>query len=203
MTRRIAQRIVACAVALVMAACASPPARFYALRATAPPGAAAPELSVVVDPVAVPAAVDRPQIVVSAGSQRLELEDYARWAAPLQDGIGEALVANLIALLGTPRVALLGQASSAIPDYRVRVVVLTFAAAPGESVDFDAVYTVRRTRDDESRSGRTRFHGRLNADGYDAVVGRFGDAVAELGGDIVRTILTLRAPARGAGTPPR
>ena len=89
MRRRTAGREVsmgvrtACAIAGVLAlfgaGCASPDSRFYTLSAAPAPGAAPSTLSVVVGPVSVPAAVDRPQIVVTVGPNQVRLDEFNRW----------------------------------------------------------------------------------------------------------------------------
>mgnify|MGYP000897053156 CR=1 FL=1 len=92
------------ALSLALAGCASPPARFYALAVTAVPDPASASLSdvVAVDSVAVPAAVDRPQFVVHKGANRVSVDEFNRWAAPLSSSIARTLADDLAILLGTP-----------------------------------------------------------------------------------------------------
>ena len=68
------------------------------------PAATSSNLSVVVGPVSVPAVVDRPQIVVNTGPNQVRLEEFNRWASPLQNNIARVVADNLVAMLGTPRV---------------------------------------------------------------------------------------------------
>ena len=68
-----------------------------------------PNVSVAVGPVSVPAAVDRPQIVVSTGPNQVRLDEFNRWASPLQNNIARVVAENLVAMLGTPRVTLFPQ----------------------------------------------------------------------------------------------
>src|SRR5262245_60676473 len=95
-------------VSLIVAlagACASPASRFYTLSAAASaPTTTTSNLSVVVGPVSVPAVVDRPQIVVTTGPNQVRLEEFNRWASPLQNSIARVVAENLVAMLGTPRV---------------------------------------------------------------------------------------------------
>ena len=79
MMPRIVSSAALCAIAVLVAACASAPtSRFYTLSRTATPGAAPATFSVVVGPVAIPAVVDLPQIVVSTGPNQVTLEDLRR-----------------------------------------------------------------------------------------------------------------------------
>ena len=68
-----------------MAGCGStPPSHFYTLSATAKPAALSSSVSVSVGPVAVPAVVDRPEIVVRTGPNEVWLDEFNRWASPLR-----------------------------------------------------------------------------------------------------------------------
>ena len=144
-----------CALVLVVAGCASPALHFYTLSAATAPTAASSDLSVVVGPVSVPAAIDRPQIVVTTGPNQIWLDEFNRWASPLQSNIASAVVENLIALLGTPRVSLYSQTVSVDADYRAAIEVQRFESALGAAATLDAVWTVRRAKDGKSQTGRT------------------------------------------------
>ena len=126
MMGRLAALAIVCMLAALAAGCASSPSRFYTLSATATPSAASSKLSVAVGPVSVPAAVDRPQIVVSTSANQVTLDDFNRWASPLQDNLARVVAENLVALLGTPRVTLFPQALNANVDYRVQIEIRNF-----------------------------------------------------------------------------
>jgi uncharacterized lipoprotein YmbA len=117
--RRIASIVTLCAVAALAAGCASPPSYFYTLSAAAAPAAtpaAAAKLSVVVGPVSIPAIVDLPQIVVSTGPNQVSIDEYNRWASPLQNNISRVVAENLVAMLGTTRVSQFQQSLIADAD---------------------------------------------------------------------------------------
>src|SRR5215831_6298050 len=131
---RLLRAVVMSAVlAILGAGCSStPPAHFYTLSPTSTPAATSSELSVAVGPVAVPASVDRPQIVVSLGPNSVWLDEFNRWAAPLQDDIARVVAENLVAMLGTPRVARASQVVSARFGYRAVIDVESFGSGPGD-----------------------------------------------------------------------
>ena len=104
--RRLAALALGCALVLLAAGCSSPPAKFYTLSADAPPASMTSKLTIVVGPVAVPSVIDRPQIVVTSGANQVSVDEYSRWASPVQDNIARVVAENLVALLGTPRVTL-------------------------------------------------------------------------------------------------
>jgi hypothetical protein len=189
--RRLAALAIPWAAALLTAACASPPSRFYTLSATPAPVAAPSTLSVAVGPVTVPAAVDRPQIVVSMGPNQVRLDEFNRWAAPLQSTIGRVVAENLVALLGTPRVATSAQTLGVEPDYRVAIEVQSFDSAPGQAATFDAVWTVRRAKGAKAQTGRTTVREPAPEAGYDALAAAHSRAVARLSRDVADAVRTL------------
>ncbi len=137
----------------------TPPARFYTLGAVPGPAAGPSELSVAVGPVTVPAAVERPQIVVSTGPNQVRLDEFNQWAAPLSNNIARVVAENLVAMLGTPRVTISPQTLSAGVDYRAVIEVQRFDSALGEAATMDAVWTVTRTRDGKGRRAHDRARG--------------------------------------------
>ena len=104
--------------AVLLAGCASPPSRFYTLSGPPSPGASASQAGVAValEPVVIPAVVDRPEIVVTVGENEVWLDEFNRWASPLADAIALATAENLAAALATQRVTLLGQTAGASAD---------------------------------------------------------------------------------------
>lgn len=181
-----------CAALVFASGCAStPPSRFYTLSAVAVPAAAPSNVSVAVGPVSVPADVDRPQFVVSAGPNQVRLDEFNRWASPLQNGISRVVAENLVMLLGTPRVTLFPQTLSADADYRAAIEVQSFASAPGEAAMLDAVWTVRRMKDGKTATGRTTVREPVQEKGFDALAAAHSRAVGRLSQDIAGAVRAL------------
>ena len=184
----------ACACIAVVSGCASsPPARFYTLNAAPAPAATPSELSVSVGPVSVPAVVDRPQFVVTTGANQVALDDFNQWAAPLQNNIARVVAENLVAMLGTPRVTLTSQSMGADAEYRSVIDVQRFESMPGEAANLDAVWTVRRSRDGASRTGRTTVREPSPETGYAALAAAHSRAIARLSQDIAGAVRALAA----------
>jgi uncharacterized lipoprotein YmbA len=143
-------------VAVAAAGCgASAPARFYTLHSTATAESApAAGYAVMVGPVSVPASVDRPQFVVQVAPNRVDIDEFNRWAAPLADGIAHAVAGDLAALLGTAEVATAPLANFD-PAYRVTIDVQRFDSVPGEAALVEAVWVVRKTAGGATRPGHT------------------------------------------------
>ena len=193
MRRRVALGVLTASV--LAAGCSTPPPlKFYTLAptatSTAPPTSS---IIVAVGPVTVPSEVDRPEFVVSTGPNSVRLDDFNRWAAPLQDGLTRAIAENLVVILGTPRVVRFPQTLATEPDYRVAVEVRTFESTPGTSAALDAVWTVRRTKDGKSQTGRTSAREAVVESGYDALAAAHSRAVARLSDDIARAMQALQA----------
>ena len=176
----------------VAAGCGSAPAsRFYTLSAGAAPAATSSNLSVVVGPVSVPAVVDRPQIVVTTGPNQVRLEEFNRWASPLQNNISRVVAENLVAMLGTPRVTLSPQTLSADADYRAAIEVQSFESVPGDVAVLDALWTVRRTTDGKSETGRTTAREAMQEKSYEALAAAHSRALARLSRDIADAVRAL------------
>jgi uncharacterized lipoprotein YmbA len=186
------------ALAALLAGCSStPPARFYSL--TAAPGAAGTpsELSVAVGPVSIPAAVDRPQIVVTTGPNQAWLDEFNQWVSPLQDNIARVVAENLVAMLGTPRVTVSPQTLSAGVDYRVVIEVQRFDSAPGVAATVDAVWTVTRARDGKAQTGRTTVREATTAPGYEGLAAAHSRVVTRMSREVADAVLVLdRASGR-------
>jgi uncharacterized lipoprotein YmbA len=177
------------------AGCASPPSRFYTLSSasTAPVLAPLSALSLAVGPVSVPAAVDRPEIVVSTGANQVQLDEFNRWASPLQDEISRVVTENLVTMLGTGQVIQSPPSLSENATYRVSIEVQRFESAPGKHVRLDAVWTLRRKRDGKSTTGRTSVQEEVSEPDYGALAAAHSRAVARLSRDIADEVRALES----------
>jgi uncharacterized lipoprotein YmbA len=175
---------------VLAAGCASPASRFYTLSATTTPAAASSDVSVAVGPVSVPVVVDRPEIVVTTSPNQVRLEEFNRWASPLQNNIARVVAENLVAMLGTPRVTL-SQSLSADADYRAAIEVQRFESTPGEAATLDAVWTVIRAKDGKSQTGRTNVREVTQGNGYDALAAAHSRALARLSQNIADAVRAI------------
>jgi uncharacterized lipoprotein YmbA len=197
MMRSRAVLAILCAVAALVAGCGtSPPARFYTLTASTAPAAAPSNLFIAVGPVTIPAVVDRPEIVVNVGQNELRMDEFNRWAAPLQDSLARTIAENLVVMLGTPRVILFPQQLATDPEYRVAVEVRTFESAPGTAIGLDAVWTLRRAKDGKTETGRTSVRESVPDGSYEALAAAHSRAVARLSQDIADAVRAMpRVPS--------
>ena len=176
------------ALAAVLPGCGTSASRFYRLDTTAAPNnASAVQTAVMVGPVSVPAAVDRPEFVVQVAPNRVEVEEFDRWAAPLDDSIARAVAGDLSVLLATPDVATAPLADFN-PAYNVTINVQRFESLKGDAAVVDALWAVRRAAGGKTRSGRTIAREAVQGEGFDALAAAHSRAIAKLSSDIAAAI---------------
>ncbi|WP_321792612.1 PqiC family protein [Burkholderia pyrrocinia] len=192
--------------ALALAACSSPPARFYTLS---PADAAAPVRTAPANPaflievpsVGVPEQVAKNQLVVQKNAAQVDVLEQERWASPPADEIRRALSDDLAAQLGTIDVANSAYPPG-VPVYRVSVNVQRFESWPGKRAAIDAVWSVRSLGTQAVMTCRTSVAEPV-ADGYDALVAghrRALDAIATQAAAGVRALAARRGTAPAAGS---
>ena len=187
------RRVLAAWLCVVAAsACASAPSRFYTLRSTAVAGGdELRDVSVLVGPVTVPASVDRPELVVQASPNRVVLEEFDRWAGPLDESIARTVAGDLAALLGTSRVAA-GPLANFAPAYRVTIDVQRFDSVPGVAAVVEAVWVVHEMAGGgRTRTGQTTAREAVAGAELEALVAAHSRALAVLSSDVAAAIRAL------------
>jgi len=188
MARRIAQLISIALAAVVAVGCSTAPSKFYSLSSTAAADGTPPTaVAVMVGPVTIPASVDQPEFVVQVAANRVQVDEFNRWVAPLGDAIARTVAGDLVVLLGTPEVAS-NQLANFVPDYRVTIDVQRFESVPGNAATLEAVWTVRKTVGGEIRSGRTVAREPVQGQSYDALAAAHSQALAQMSTDIATAI---------------
>jgi uncharacterized lipoprotein YmbA len=177
---------------------ASAPARFYSLDSIATPdGPPLTRVAVMVGPVTVPAAVDQPEFVVQVAPNRLEVDEFNRWVAPLSDIIARSIAGDLAQQLGTPDVATAPFASFAA-NYSVTIDVLRFDSIRGQAAVVEAVWAVHGTGGG-ARTGHSFAREAVQGDGFDALAAAHSRALSIVSADIataIRSDLSNKAPGR-------
>ena len=190
MASRITHLVSIAFIAAAAGGCASAPARFYTLDSMATADAAPPaRYAVLVGQVSVPASVDRPEFVVQVAPNRVDVDEFNRWAAPLNDAIARAVAGDLAVLLGTQDVAVAPLANFN-PAYRVTINVQRFESIQGEAVLVDAVWNVSKAAGGPPRSGRTLAREAVQDKSYEALAAAHSRALAKVSSDIAAAIRT-------------
>ena len=186
----------ACMFAALGPGCSSPPAKFYTLSAVAVPTSTSSNISVLVGPVSVPPVIDRPQIVVTTGPNQVTVDEFSRWASPVQDNLARVVADDLAAALGTPRVTLYQSPLGAEVDYRVQIEVRSFDSAPGKYAALDALWTVRRLKDGKTETGHTILRESVEGEGFDALAAAHSRGVAKMSKEIADRVRLLAGSAQ-------
>ena len=192
--RRLVSHVLLFSLAVAGAGCASPRANFYTLSPAARPAAAASGTSVSVGPVSVPAAIDRPQMVLRVSPNEVFIDEFNRWASPLPDEIARVVAGNLASTLGTQQVSVYPGPTASGARYRVVIDIMALDSAPGESAALDAVWSVRSAKNGASRAGRTTTREAVPEKGFPALDAAHSRALETLSADIAGAI---REVARG------
>lgn len=187
-----------CALAVLMltAGCASTSPQLYTLSPMAKPVTERSIITITVGPVSLPAAVDRPQLVLSVASNQVTVDEFNRWASPLKSDIARVVAENLSLLLGSPYVSVFPQTVSLSPSYRVTIDVLRFESVPGETARLNAIWSVRSTADGKMQEGGTTLAEPVRGNTYAALIAAHSRMLGGLSGDIAASILTLTGAAR-------
>ena len=182
--------------AMLLGGCGTPPQeRFFTLGSDPAPEtrstATGLGFTIVVGPVTVPEAVDRPQIVLRTAANRVQIDEQARWAAPLKSEVPRVIADHLARLLDGARTATSTQRASTPPDYRVLIDIQRFDSVLQESVTIQALWAVITTRDATPINGRSIVTERAGA-GYEELVAAHSRALAAVSRDIAAAIGAAR-----------
>jgi uncharacterized lipoprotein YmbA len=190
--RRRGALIVLVGMAALAAGCSTPDSRFYTLRAdTAQAGDGTSPITIVVGPITLPESVDRPQLVTSSGENRVEIQEFHRWAQPLRTEIPRVVAAQLGRQLGTAHAGVSSDVAISDPDYRVLIDVQRFDFRRGEAATVEALWTVR-SRSGSTRTGHTLAQERVVDASYDAMVAAQRRALGAVSRDIGNAVQALQ-----------
>ncbi|MGQ0593631.1 MAG: PqiC family protein [Gammaproteobacteria bacterium] len=176
--------------------CGTPPQEhFYTLSelATGDAAAAGSNYSVAIAPVIVPEGVDRPQMVVRAGANRVELSELHRWAEPLKSEIPRVLALHLQRALRTARIATADQSASLDADYRIAIDVQRFESILGQRVVIEALWSVRAAAGGTVRTGRSFVSEPAQGAEHEALAAAHGRALAQVAGELAAAMRSLRS----------
>jgi len=198
------RHLLAAALALGLAACASQPAHYYTLVPPAQAGQSGPAAPYHFEllPVGIPAQVDQPQLVIRQGGQGAVPLGGERWIAPLADEVRGALSADLAQALRAQDAT--GLPGGGKPRLRIKVDLRRFDSAPGDYALIDAAWSVRQLQGEAMLACTSQVREPVGP-GYDALVEGHQHALAVLAGQIAQVAGAVAAgqtpacPAPGNG----
>jgi hypothetical protein len=187
----------------------SAPTRFYLL--SGPEGvaggkqtgthAANPEaVAVGIGPVELPHYLDRPQIVLRTGRNRMELCDFHHWGEPLEDNFSRVLAENLTDRLDMEGVTVFPWRAGAPVDFRVSVQVTRFDGMLGHTARLTARWIIFRKNESELAATKASVLSMpIQGKDHDALVKALSGLVAGLGADIAHGVGAVLSESRREG----
>jgi uncharacterized lipoprotein YmbA len=189
-------------MAFLLVGCRSgaPPVEFYTLSSISDaeeksnPAGTASNLAIGVGPVETPQVLDRPQIVTRSGPNKIVLDEFHRWAGPLQANFARVLAENISILLPTDRVAVYPWEVTFRPDYRVALDIRYFEGQWGNNVLLDVVWRVTDRADQNTLAlKKSLITEPLPVVDYEMLVAAKSHAIARLSREIVQEIQQLQS----------
>jgi uncharacterized lipoprotein YmbA len=175
-------------IATVSACSTSPQPRYYTLAPTATSDGLPPARgTAAVGPVTIPPSLDQPQIVIEGGQNQVQIDEFNRWAGPLNDNIARVVAQNLEVLLAMPEVAS-GPLANFLPDYMVSIEVVRFRSVRGQGTQLEAIWTVRSVANGAARSGHTTADETVSDESFAALAAAHSRALTKLSQDIASAI---------------
>ena len=158
------------------------------------PADSAQNIAIGIGPVVIPKILDRPQIVTRTGPNTLKVDEFHRWASPLQAEFAKVLAENISLLLGTDQVAVYPWEAGFKPHYRISLDIRYFEGQLGENVFLDTVWRVSDPQSQKIQSVKTSvIEEPLPATDYKALVAAESQAIAQLSREIAQEIRRLQA----------
>ena len=133
---------------LVLSGCAStPPTRFFVLSSTSGSekmghGESERCFAIGIGPVKIPEYLNQPEIVTRITPNELRLDEFAKWAEPLEDSFSHTLAENLSSLLCIQSIAFFPWKGGTPIDYRIDVHVIQMYGMLGEDAFLDVSWSI-------------------------------------------------------------
>ena len=187
---------------MCLTACAgkSPRVDFYTLSvadspASSPGTATSCSNTVIaVGPINWPRYLDQPRIVTRTGPNRLDFNEFHRWAGSLEDGFERALRKNLSGLLQSDLLVSNRQATRIKPGYRVGLDIEQFDGQLGGDVILDVRWAITATASGKLDSVHlSTIREATTGPDYEALVQASSVATARLGQEIAAELIKVCA----------
>ncbi len=127
---------------LLVGCAATPPAAYYTLAPTATVSDASSHQAIGVALDDFPEALDRSEIMVRTGPNRLSVTELHRWAGPLKRQFLRTLTENLVRLTGSRNIAFAPWDERFEPQLRISIALLQFDGAPDCQVTLRARWSI-------------------------------------------------------------
>lgn len=192
---RLAIMLLAGVAFFMLTACGTTaPTRFYLMGPIGDEGAIAPAsgakaVSLALAPVELPDHLKRPQMVTRKSGHQVKVDEFNRWAEPLEVHVTAILAENLSRLLATEGVTISSRHKRADFDYHLAVNFSRFDGWPGKEARLDCRWYLG-TGDAPAGAHAERFSATrpLAGSDYADLVAALSDLLADLSREIARKI---------------
>jgi uncharacterized protein len=191
-----------CMLVFILTGCrsATSPIEFYSLSPlTAMPAAEkaaglGDAVAVGVGPLQIPKMIDRPQIISRTGVNRINVDEFHRWAGSLYEDFLTVLTLNLSSLLKSNRVAAYPWEDYFDPDYRIYMEVHQFDGRLGEYALLNITWTITgRQPGNVLRVRNSVIREPVQSEDYEAFVAANSRVLAVLSREMAREIMEIHA----------
>lgn len=181
-------------ISFSLTGCSSKPSKFYVLS-TLPLQAAKPikhRVYLGVGPITVPEYLQQPQIVSRLDGNNIKVNEFQRWAEPLEDAVERVLTQNLSLLVPSETISIYPWTADTRIDYRVIVEIVCFEPEPGGESVLLARWRITNKDDTKTYIGRTaQYHYPSNLKNYNEMVASMNQNLSHLSQDIAEHIRHL------------
>ena len=194
-TIRIAYLTV-CVCILMLTACGrTPPAKFYSLQPVEQTsrGRSMPSnVALAIGPVAIPAEIDREEIVTRDTGNEVNFSEFHRWAGPLYKSIAAVMAQNIATLLDTDRVTPFTRENIFKPTHRVVVNINRYDSQLSKEFLLDATWSIKDLKNNRVLVGQnSKIEEALTSAGYEELVAAQSKALGALSKEIATAIVEV------------
>lgn len=144
---------------------------------------------IVIGPITLPEIVDRPQLVLRTGANRIEILEEHRWAESLKSEIPRIMSENICSMLG-----LAGGVSSYLQnggvdaEYRFWIDITRFEAIHGQRVNLSGVWSLQHIGDKSTKTVKFNLSEQLKSDSYDSIISAYDRVIYSLSEELAKEV---------------
>lgn len=186
--------VIGIAILLLSACGKTAPTHFYILHPMSDAGKTSPvamndNISIALSPVKMPEHLNRSQIVTRQSRHQVKVDEFNRWAEPLDSSFTLILAENLSILLDTDKISVLNRLKHTPFDYQISVTVIRFDGQMGGDATLICRWSLyggkEKTPLTIQRSSITQ---PIKGDGYQDLVSTLSRILADLSREIADRI---------------
>jgi len=182
---------------MMLTACGgrTPPAKFYTLQPVeqSSTGKSLPlNVALAIGPVAIPAALDRAEIVTRDAVNEVSFSEYQRWAGPLKASIASVIAQNIGTLLETERVTPFTHENIFQPTHRVVININRYDSQLAKEFLLSATWSIKDLNGNKLLLIRNSIiREPLASAGYEELVAAQSKALAALSQEIAAALIEV------------